>query len=133
MSLVHTDGDGLPVFFAGGGVDVFFAEEAHFVGVDEGIDVGRVAAEAAVVEPDRAGVLLAAVHSFDFALALDGFGNAGGGDGEGDDEEGKHEDNGDEDVAVFGGLSVSGSGSVSAHQFAERGRVWVLLKLRSVT
>ena len=101
--LVLAEEDRLPVDFAGDGIDVLFAQETNVVGLDEGVGVGRIGVEFAVVELDGAAVLHAAMPGFEILVALDGFGDLGRGDGQRDDEEGHEEDGEENDVALLGG------------------------------
>ena len=82
--LVLAEQNRLPIVFAGDRVDVFLAQEADFVGFDQRVGVGRIGVELPVVELDGADVLLAAVHGFELAVALDLLGDLGRGDGQRD-------------------------------------------------
>ena len=124
-SFVLAERDRLPVVLAGHGIDVFLAQEANVVGVDEGVDVGRIGVEFAVVELNGAAVLHAAMKGFEVAVALDGAGDVGRGDGQRDDEE-RHEEDGDEqDVALLGGgngfgaCRAASSGSFGSAKLAQ--------------
>ena len=88
------------------------AEEADVVGIFELVERGGVVAELAVEELDGADVLLAAVDGFEFAVAAEGLGDAGGGDGEDEKDEEDGDDDGDEGEAGFGvgGAGWSGCG-----------------------
>lgn len=107
--------DEAPVGFAGHGVGVAPAEEADVVGFFELFEGAGVVAELAVVELDGADVLPAAVDGFEFAVAAEGLGDAGGGDREDEEDEEDGDDDGDEGKAGFGVTGWGGVGEVRGH------------------
>lgn len=110
-----------PVILAGDGIFIAPAQKADVVGVQQLIDRGGIAAEFDVVKLDGVFVLFAAMDGFDFLVALNGDGDAGGGDGQRDEQKDGHEDDHEEDEAFLGLLALcraGGSGLARmGHQF----------------
>ena len=118
-----------PLIFARHGVFVLLAQEADLVGLDQGVDVGREGVELLVIELDGAGVLLAALHGLELAVALKLLDDPGHGDGEREGDEEDQEDAPDEAKALLGlgyGAAVGG-GAGHEGPLPWKGSVWVLL------
>ena len=72
----------LPVILAGRRIDILLAKKADLVGLHQGVGVGRISVELAVVELDRAKYCLPRCMVSRFAVALNVFPDARHGDGE---------------------------------------------------
>jgi len=99
--------DGLPLVFSGRGVNVLLAQKADVVGAfDQGVNGRRIVAEFLVVKLEGADILLAAVHCFDFAVALDLLNDIGHGNAHGYDEQSQQENDRDQNVSLFRGAGA---------------------------